>query len=368
MEKQNPEKDIAKHFIGKDGKLYEDHTLELPDYKKADQQMKDKLAEKFEREKEIIINLGKFKIEGAIMTLLKLIFGVLALIAAGIFTFLFPGAGFEQLVIGIVTSVAGALGISNWRTSYGLAKEWFKSKSIVSVLIAGVSVIAVTVISFFGLAVPELVITILKGLVGIFGLGSLWGIFDAINKGNSDPDKIKTYMIFFFTIGAAGSLASMLFGGTIEGVSISVLTAITGTTKAASIATARQRTFSAKEAPGDSYVALPPEALLSLKMGIKGVNTEMAFGEETVGQMIEGELVLNAAQAAIRTFAHELVTKHIQSCQMTTNSGQQYTFATSDGTPALTFAYDESTLVSEKDDPTIIKLKITGFRDNLVQS
>lgn len=367
MKKQNPEKDIAKHFISKDGKLYEDHTLELPDYKKADQQMKDKLAEKFEREKEIIINLGKFKIEGAIMTLLKLIFGVLALIAAGVFTFLFPGAGFEQLVIGVVASIAGALGIGNWRVSYGLAKEWFQSKSIVSAIITGVAVIAVTLISFFSIAVPEVVMTIIKGLVIIFGGTTLWGIFDAVNQ-SSKPDKLNTFLVLFLTAGIAGTIASLFFGSVAEGISLAALTAITGTTKAASIATARQRTFAAKEAPGDSYVTIPPEALLSLKMSIKGVNTEMAFGEETVGQMMEGELVMNAGQAAIRTFAHELVTKHIQGCQMTTNSGQQYTFATSDGTPALTFAYDESTLVSEKDDPTIIKLKITGFRDNLVQS
>ena len=367
--KDDIEKDIAKHFVGEDGKLYQDE-MELPDYKKADAEMKEKLAEKFEREKEIIINLGKLKIEGAIMTLIKLIFGVVALIAAALFTFLFPGAGFEQLVIGVVTSIAAALGIGNWRTSYGLAKEWFQSKSIVSALIAGVAVLAVTLLSFFAIAVPEVVMTILKGLVAIFGGTTLWGIFDAMNKSNSDPNKLRSFMIFFLTAGATAALITDLYlaGGSTGVISLAAITAVTGTTKATAHKTARQRSFQAKEVPGDSYVAAPPEWIKSLTMRITGVNEEGAFGENTIGQKMEGEIIIFAAEAAARTFCHELVTKHIQGVQMTTNGGQSYTFATTDGTPALSFAYDESLLVSEKDDATIIKLKITGYRDNLVQS
>lgn len=146
------------------------------------------------------------------------------------------------------------------------------------------------------------------------------------------------------------------------------LTAISGTTKANSHKTARQRSFTAKEALADTAVSLPPDALLSVECKLSGVNSEGAFGTNTIGQKIEGKLVLYAAHSAIRTFAHELVTKKIESVVLTTNSGITYTFATADATPALSFAYEDAQLVTADDKPTTITLLMTGFRDNAVMS
>jgi hypothetical protein len=227
-----------------------------------------------------------------------------------------------------------------------------------------VVVIAVTALSFLSIGLSPLVVTILQGIVVALGGVGLWGIFDAVKFKNTNLKSIIAFII------AAGSL--LLIGNIISaaaaGVSLAVITALTGQTKAASQKTARARSFAAKEATIDTYVSLPPDCLKSVKCSIKGVNDPGAFGDNTIGQEIIGELVIYAAEATIRTYCHELVTKKIEGAQLTTNSGQTYAFATSDATPAISFAYDEATIASEKDEPTIIKLKITGFRDNLVMS
>lgn len=146
------------------------------------------------------------------------------------------------------------------------------------------------------------------------------------------------------------------------------LTAITGTTKQGSQKTARQRSFSAKEATADPAVAIPPDALKSVECKLKGVNDEGAFGMNTIGQEIEGKLILYAGDSSIRTLAHELVTKTIEHVTLTTNSGYTFVFETSDNTPALVFAYEDASLVAAKDEPVAITLLISGFRDNLVMS
>lgn len=149
-----------------------------------------------------------------------------------------------------------------------------------------------------------------------------------------------------------------------------MLTAISGVTKSTTIKSTRGLYFKAKEDLADTAVELPAEALVSIKCKIVGENHQGAHGENTVGQKIEGELILYAGDSSIRTFAHELVTKSIKSVEFATTSGKIYTFAVGAGVtrPALTFAYSEATLASEKDDPTLITLKMTGYRDNLVMS
>ena len=146
------------------------------------------------------------------------------------------------------------------------------------------------------------------------------------------------------------------------------LTAITATTKAGSQKTARQRSFSAKEDTADTVVSVPPDALKSVELKIKGINDDGAFGKNTIGQEIEGKLVLYAGDNKIRTFAHELVTKVIEHVNLTIHSRYSFTFESSDNAPALSFAYEDASMVSAKDDPILITLLITGFRDNLVMS
>lgn len=361
---QQIDSEISSHF-GVDS-IYEDSAQDLPDYKEEDRKIKQEQKERNDLLKKIIIDLKKLNIEGTTMTLLKLIGGIIAMIAAFVFTFLFPGAGAEQLVIQVAAAILGALGISNWRVNYGLAKEWFKSKSIVSAILVMVVVIAVTVLSFLNIGLPPVVITILQGIVVALGGVGLWGIFDASKVKSNNLKSIIAFIIGAGTLLALNYIYAGLFVA--SGISLAVITALTGQTKAASQKTARQRGFSVKEAAADTAVSCPPDCLKSLKINLKGVNDQSAFGEETIGQEITGEAIIYAAETAIRTFCHELVTKKIEYFQGTTNSGQTYTFSTSDATPAVRFAYDEATLVSEKDDPTIIKLKITGFRDNLAMS
>ena len=113
-------------------------------------------------------------------------------------------------------------------------------------------------------------------------------------------------------------------------------TAITGVTKSSTQKTGRQRSLSVKEAIGDATaVACPPDAIKSIELSIKGVNDDSAFGKVTIGQEFDGKVILYSGDPAIRQFAHELVSKSVQYCQLTTNSGIQYTFSTSDGSPAL---------------------------------
>lgn len=144
-------------------------------------------------------------------------------------------------------------------------------------------------------------------------------------------------------------------------------TAITGTTKAGSQKTGRQRAFSVKELLADSAaVACPPDSLKSVELKIEGVNDEGAFGTNTIGQKITGKVIIYAGDTNIRNFAHELVTKTVTYANFTTNSGMTYTFQSADGTPAVSFAYDtDNTLVDPTDKPVYLTLLVTGYRDNL---
>lgn len=361
--RQEIDAEISRHF-GEEN-IYINPVDQLPDYKKDDAEIKEELRALKEFEKKIIIELGKLKIEGTTMTIIKLIGGVLALIAAFVFTFIAPGAGWEQLVVQIAAAVLGAFGISDWRVNYGLAKEWFKSKTIVPAILVMVVVIAVTALSFFNIGLSPIVVTVLQGIVVALGGVGLWGIFDAVKIKSTN---LKSIIAFIIGAGVTLIISNLFAGLAIGGVSLAVITALTGQTKAASQKTARQRSFAAKEAAADTYVSLPPDCLKSVKCTLKGANDQGAFGENTIGQEVIGELIVYAAESTIRTFCHELVTKKIEGVQLTNNSGQTYAFATSDGTPALSFAYDEAMLISDKDEPTTIKIKITGFRDNLVMS
>lgn len=161
------------------------------------------------------------------------------------------------------------------------------------------------------------------------------------------------------------TIASLIFGSS-SAVSFATLTALSGTAKSTSQKTARQRSFSAKEDAADSAVACPPDALKSIEVKITGENDDGPFGTNTIGQKIEGKIMIYAANADLRTFCHELVTKDIEFAAFTTNSGMSYVFSTADGTPAVVFSYDNADLVTNDDKPVMITLNITGYRDNLV--
>lgn len=145
------------------------------------------------------------------------------------------------------------------------------------------------------------------------------------------------------------------------------LTAITGVTKSTTQKSARVRELKAKLLTADSYVSCPPEAIKSLTLDIEGENDEGAFGTTTIGQKFVGKVLLYAADAGIKKFAHELVTNAIRYCQVVTNGGKTYTLAaSSDTAPApVEFSYGKANLATDTTKPELIELNITGYRDNL---
>lgn len=333
----------------------------LPDYQKADQEMKDQLKKKQLTKIETIKNKN-FEDYMNIKIISQAVLWALALIAAGIFTFLYPGSGVEGVVVPVVAAIAGALGMSNWREKYGQAKDFFKSKTKTGALLVAVPIIALIILPLL-MTVPGWLLTLLGAVATVGGGSTLIGIIDVLKK----PSGAVKMFIFFFVAGAAALILDGIYNlGSY--VSLAAITAISGTTKSGSQKTSRQRSFGAKEAIADTVVSVPTDALKSVELSIKGVNDDGAFGKNTIGQEVTGKLVLYAAAAAIRTFAHELVTKNIEHVALTTNSGVSYTFATTDATPALCFAYEDAPMVTADDKPIIITLLITGFRDNLVMS
>lgn len=177
-----PEKDISKHFIGGDGKIFKDTETELPDYKKADAEMKEQLKKKQEFEKRNSIGLGKLNIKESVMTIVKLIGALIAFIVALLFVFVFPGAGFEAMIVGALAAIFNALGISGWRTNYGIIKEWYQSKSVWSAIVVGVLIVGYLALNFFTLGLPAWILTAVQGLIALFGGTQLIGIWDAIMK------------------------------------------------------------------------------------------------------------------------------------------------------------------------------------------
>jgi hypothetical protein len=144
-------------------------------------------------------------------------------------------------------------------------------------------------------------------------------------------------------------------------------TVINGVTKATTQKSARQLDLVVKEDLADPECACPDEALKSVVLAIKGENDEGPFGTNTIGQKIEGKVILYAADANVRTLAHELVTKSVKYFKCTTNSGITYTFSSPEGAtrPVVTFSYDTADLVGADTKPTLITLNVTGYRDNL---
>jgi hypothetical protein len=112
------------------------------------------------------------------MTKLKLFGGVIALAVAAVFTFIFPGSGFEDAVVTVLVAIAGQFGLTSWRNSYDLAKGYLKSKTVVGAALTALPLVAIVALPLFGVIVPEYVNYVLTALV-VAGAGTtLYGIFD----------------------------------------------------------------------------------------------------------------------------------------------------------------------------------------------
>ena len=113
--------------------------------------------------------------------MIQLILSILALIAGAVFTLFTPGTGVETTIIALVTGLAGAFGITNWREKYDTVKVWFVSKTKTGAILVAVSIILVVVLPLF-ITVPEIVSTLLNIIIVGGGGTTLWGIFDVIEK------------------------------------------------------------------------------------------------------------------------------------------------------------------------------------------
>lgn len=120
--------------------------------------------------------------------LLKPIAFFLALIAAALFTYVFPGSGLEQVIVPFVGSLLGYLGLKSWRDDYGLFKAWFKSKTVVGAFVVVLPVVVFAASSLFNFSLSPTLNTIFTGLIAVGGGTSLFGIWDAYKK--NKPEEI----------------------------------------------------------------------------------------------------------------------------------------------------------------------------------
>lgn len=185
------EHDVSKHFVGKDGKIFEDPSAPFPDLEKEIGDRREKLEEKYSTLKKIIIELGKLKLGVKEMQILKVIGGLIGLIIAFVFVFAIPGAGFELLVVGAVGAIFNALGYTSWRLDYGVIKEWYASKTIWGALMVVMPIIALLAINVFALGLPAWVVTVLHTLIIAGGGTQIWGIFSAVSKAGKTETFIK---------------------------------------------------------------------------------------------------------------------------------------------------------------------------------
>lgn len=114
--------------------------------------------------------------------LLKPIGYLIALVAAFVFALFFPHTTFEGSAIGIVTTLTGLLGLTDWRTQFDNFEGYFKSKTLVGALLALIPALGFCVISLFGVVLPSWVQTLLTWILTAGGGTSLVGIFAANAK------------------------------------------------------------------------------------------------------------------------------------------------------------------------------------------
>lgn len=114
-------------------------------------------------------------------------FSLLAFIIAGVFALSGDVSGFQytDLIISGIASIAGVLGVTNWRNQFDQYVEWFKSKTKGGAIITAVTMIAIAVITAFNVEVPAIVLTFLKFIVVGGGGWTFLGANDAVVKNSA---------------------------------------------------------------------------------------------------------------------------------------------------------------------------------------
>lgn len=111
----------------------------------------------------------------------KLIFYLIALIMAFVFTFFAPGLEYVDQIIVVVGSIAGFFGVTEWRSTYQKAVDLFKSKTIWGTVIVVVPMLVLVIVPIF-VELPQGVKEILMWIVTGGGGLTLYGILDATKK------------------------------------------------------------------------------------------------------------------------------------------------------------------------------------------
>lgn len=111
----------------------------------------------------------------------KLIFSLIALILAFTFTFFAPGLQYIDQIVVVVGTVAGFLGVTNWRATYQNAVDLFKSKTIWGAVIVVIPMLIIVIVPIF-FQLPHEVNEVLMWIVTGGGGLTLYGIFDATKK------------------------------------------------------------------------------------------------------------------------------------------------------------------------------------------
>jgi hypothetical protein len=110
------------------------------------------------------------------MNVKSLVAGVIALVIAFLFGFVINDPGTSELVIGLLATVGGFFGITNFRSTFDSYAEMFKTKTMAGALIVAVPMLGYFIITIFGIEVSE---SIMKFLEYIIQIGGGWLVLGA---------------------------------------------------------------------------------------------------------------------------------------------------------------------------------------------
>jgi len=108
-------------------------------------------------------------------------FGIVAFVGAFLVMFVFPDFEYNSIV-GIVSTVGGFLGISNFRSKFDKAVAFFKTKTMTGALITAVPMVIFALSGFFHFNLPPWLIEALKVLVELGGGWILLGSSHVLTK------------------------------------------------------------------------------------------------------------------------------------------------------------------------------------------
>lgn len=114
------------------------------------------------------------------MNPVQLIVSLLALVLAFVFVVIFPGSGIEATIIPIIASIAGALGVKNWRDKYAQFKTWYQSKTKLGAIVFSLPVLVLGVVLLFDIQMAEWLRNVLIGIATAGGIPLILGIVDAV--------------------------------------------------------------------------------------------------------------------------------------------------------------------------------------------